>query len=127
MFILERQLGPLQAESMSGKEIKTDLSHDKSIAHIENETQTRAQEIVDRAIERGLFGDHVLGRTPEKSMQARLSMDILRGPEDGRPTEGEHTIGDMVEHAARAGVSVPILCAARCNLQAYEISRGARP
>jgi predicted NUDIX family phosphoesterase len=97
MFILERQLGPPQAESMSGKEIKTDLSHDKSIAHIENETQTflrvaeivladtlvplRAQEIVDRAIERGLFGDHVLGRTPEKSMQARLSMDILRGPE----------------------------------------------
>lgn len=82
---------------MSGKKIKTDLSDYKSIAHIENDTQTflrvaeivladtllplRAQEIVDRAIERGLFGDHVLGRTPEKSMQARLSMDILRGPE----------------------------------------------
>jgi predicted NUDIX family phosphoesterase len=37
----------------------------------------KAREIVDRGIERGLFGDHVLSRTPEKSMQARLSMDIL--------------------------------------------------
>jgi hypothetical protein len=37
----------------------------------------KAREIVDRGIERGLFGDHVLSRTPEKSMQARLSTDIL--------------------------------------------------
>jgi hypothetical protein len=37
----------------------------------------KAREIVDRGIERGLFGDHILGRTPEKSMQARLSMDIV--------------------------------------------------
>jgi predicted NUDIX family phosphoesterase len=37
----------------------------------------KAREIVDRGIERGLFGDHVLSSTPEKSMQARLSMDIL--------------------------------------------------
>ncbi|WP_439407365.1 ketopantoate reductase C-terminal domain-containing protein [Bradyrhizobium sp. DASA03076] len=29
--------------------------------------------------------------------------------EAGRPTEGEHTIGDMVERAARAGVIAPIL------------------
>ena len=35
-----------------------------------------AREIVERGIERGLFGDHVLGLTPEKSMQARLSLDI---------------------------------------------------
>jgi predicted NUDIX family phosphoesterase len=39
----------------------------------------KAREIVERGIERGLFGDHVLSRTPEKSMQARLSMDILNG------------------------------------------------
>jgi len=39
----------------------------------------KAREIVERGIERGLFGDHVLSRTPEKSMQARLSMDILKG------------------------------------------------
>src|SRR5258707_13756242 len=37
----------------------------------------KAREIIDRGIERGLFGDHVLSQTPEKSMQARLSMDIL--------------------------------------------------
>ena len=36
-----------------------------------------AGEIVDRGIEQGLFGDHTMGRTPQKSMQARLSMDIL--------------------------------------------------
>jgi 2-dehydropantoate 2-reductase len=44
--------------------------------------------------------------------------------EDGRPTEGEHTIGDLVERAARGGVTTPILSAALCNLQAYEINRG---
>ena len=43
--------------------------------------------------------------------------------EDGRPTEGEHTIGDLVERAGRAGVNAPILNAARCHLQAYEINR----
>lgn len=51
---------------------------------------------------------------------------ILIDMEDGRPTEGEHTIGDMAERAARAGVNAPILSAARCNLQVYEINRGAR-
>jgi 2-dehydropantoate 2-reductase len=51
---------------------------------------------------------------------------MLIDMEEGRPTEGEHTIGDMVERAARAGVSAPILGAARCNLQVYEISRGDR-
>jgi 2-dehydropantoate 2-reductase len=43
--------------------------------------------------------------------------------EAGRPTEGEHTIGDLVERAKRHGVSTPILSAARCNLEAYEINR----
>jgi 2-dehydropantoate 2-reductase len=43
--------------------------------------------------------------------------------EDGRPTEGEHTIGDLVERATRRGVSTPILSAALCNLQAHEINR----
>jgi predicted NUDIX family phosphoesterase len=44
----------------------------------------KAREIVERAIERGLFGDHVLSRTPEKSMQARLSTDILNGANRSR-------------------------------------------
>jgi 2-dehydropantoate 2-reductase len=52
---------------------------------------------------------------------------ILIDMEGGRPIEGEHTIGDMVEHAARLDVPVPILRAARCNLQVYEINRSNRP
>jgi predicted NUDIX family phosphoesterase len=67
----------------------------QSVEHLEGEQQTylrvaeivlanalrplKVREIVERGIERGLFGDHVLSRTPEKSMQARLSMDILKG------------------------------------------------
>jgi 2-dehydropantoate 2-reductase len=51
---------------------------------------------------------------------------MLIDMEDGRPTEGEHTIGDLVERALRGGVSAPILSAALCNLQAYEISRNSR-
>jgi 2-dehydropantoate 2-reductase len=42
--------------------------------------------------------------------------------EDGRPTEGEHTIGDLVEHAMKANIGAPLLTAARCNLQTYEIT-----
>jgi 2-dehydropantoate 2-reductase len=48
---------------------------------------------------------------------------ILIDMEQGRPTEGEHTIGDLVERAKQRGVAVPILTAARCNLQAYEVNR----
>jgi 2-dehydropantoate 2-reductase len=48
---------------------------------------------------------------------------MLIDMEDGRPTEGEHTIGDLVERAARGNVNAPILSAALCNLQAYEINR----
>ena len=48
---------------------------------------------------------------------------LLIDMEDGRPTEGEHTIGDMVRYAAGANVSAPLLNAALCNLQIYEINR----
>lgn len=48
---------------------------------------------------------------------------ILVDMEEGRTTEGEHTIGDLVDRARRRGLAVPILTAARCNLQAYEIGR----
>jgi len=55
----------------------------------------KAREIVERGIEQGLFGDHVMGRTPEKSMQARLSMDILgKGHQSGfaRTSKGRFTL-----------------------------------
>ena len=48
---------------------------------------------------------------------------LLIDMEDGRPTEGEHTVGDLAGRAASAGISTPLLTAARCNLQAYEINR----
>ena len=51
---------------------------------------------------------------------------ILVDMEEGRPTESEHTIGDLVERATRRGVAVPILTAALCNLQAYELGRVLR-
>jgi predicted NUDIX family phosphoesterase len=55
----------------------------------------KAREIVDRGIDQGLFGDHVMSRTPEKSMQARLSIDILtRGPQSlfARTSKGRFTV-----------------------------------
>jgi 2-dehydropantoate 2-reductase len=48
---------------------------------------------------------------------------LLIDMEGGRPTEGEHTIGDLAERAIRRGTPAPLLNAARCNLQAYEINR----
>lgn len=48
---------------------------------------------------------------------------ILVDMEGGRPTEGEHTIGDLVERARRHRISTPILVAALCNLQIYEALR----
>lgn len=65
------------------------------------------------AIVRGLFAQ------PDSTYGPSMLIDM----EDGRPTEGEHTIGDLVRHAAQKNISVPILTAALCNLQAYEINR----
>jgi 2-dehydropantoate 2-reductase len=48
---------------------------------------------------------------------------ILVDMEQGRTTEAEHTIGDLVDRTNRRGIAVPILTAARCNLQTYEINR----
>jgi 2-dehydropantoate 2-reductase len=45
---------------------------------------------------------------------------MLHDIENGRPTEGEHIIGDLVRRADRLGVEVPLLRAALCNLQIYE-------
>ena len=46
--------------------------------------------------------------------------------ENGRPTEAEHIVGDLVNRADRLGVDTPILRAALCNLQIYEARRSAR-
>jgi len=46
--------------------------------------------------------------------------------ENGRQTEAEHIVGDLVNRADRLGVNVPILRAALCNLQIYEARRRAQ-
>jgi 2-dehydropantoate 2-reductase len=51
---------------------------------------------------------------------------MLTDIENGRPTEGEHIIGDFVRRADRHAIEVPILRAALCNLQIYEARRRAR-
>jgi len=58
--------------------------------------------------------------------ESKYRPSMLVDMEEGRPTEGGHTIGDLVERAARRGVAAPILTAALCNLQAYELGRLAR-
>jgi 2-dehydropantoate 2-reductase len=50
---------------------------------------------------------------------------ILGDMEKNRPTEAEHTIGDMVDRALRHGINAPILTAARCNLEVYEAQQRA--
>jgi 2-dehydropantoate 2-reductase len=63
-----------------------------------------------------------------RGIYARLGFDyrpsIAVDLEAGRPTEGEHTIGDLVRRADRRGVDVPILRAALCCLQIHEARRG---
>ena len=64
----------------------------------------KAREIVDRGVERGLFGDHVLSRTPEKSMQARLSMDIIKKGSNSRfarTARGRFTLRSKINPAAK--------------------------
>jgi 2-dehydropantoate 2-reductase len=60
-------------------------------------------------------------------LYSRLGSDyrpsIAVDMEAGRPTEGEHTIGDLVRRAERRGLDTPILRAALCNLQIYEALR----
>jgi 2-dehydropantoate 2-reductase len=65
------------------------------------------------SILRGMFS------VPESIYGPSMLIDM----EQGRPTEAEHTIGDLVERAARRCIGAPILGAALCNLQAYEINR----
>jgi 2-dehydropantoate 2-reductase len=62
---------------------------------------------------RGLFSK------PNSTYGPSLLIDM----EDGRTTEGDHTIGDLVERASRRNIGTPLLSAALCNLQAYEINR----
>jgi predicted NUDIX family phosphoesterase len=100
------------------------IPHDE---HVEQERQTylrvaeivlakalsplKAREIVERGIERGLFGDHVLSRTPEKSMQARLSMDILNqlgASKFARTSRGRFTLRSKLAESAKLTEEPPL-------------------
>jgi 2-dehydropantoate 2-reductase len=48
---------------------------------------------------------------------------MLRDIEAGRPTEGEHILGDMLRRARAAGLDTPRLALARMHVQAYEVRR----
>lgn len=61
------------------------------------------------------------GALSQTSTDSRVS--ILIDMDEGRPTEGEQTIGDLVVRASKRGIAAPILTAALCNLQVYEINR----
>jgi 2-dehydropantoate 2-reductase len=69
-----------------------------------------------REVIRNLFADQA----------SQYGPSILIDMEQGRPTEVEHTIGDMVQRATSAGVDAPILTAALCNLQICESERQLR-
>ncbi len=76
----------------------------------EASSSLRAREIVDRGIDRGLFGDHPLSLTPEKSMQARLSMDILnRGSNSkfARTGRGQFTLRSKIDSLNTSKQLVP--------------------
>lgn len=66
----------------------------------------------------------VRGAFSQPDSNSRVSMQI--DMDEGRPTEGEQTIGDLVERARQRGIAIPILTAAICNLQIYEINRAQR-
>jgi 2-dehydropantoate 2-reductase len=54
---------------------------------------------------------------------SRAAPSMLFDIENGRPTEGDHVVGDLVRRADRLGVEAPLLRAALCNLQIYEAGR----
>jgi 2-dehydropantoate 2-reductase len=67
--------------------------------------------------------DIVLGMWGKQGSDYGPSM--LHDMENGRPTEGEHIIGDLVRRADRLNIDVPILRAALCNIQIYEARRAS--
>ena len=83
------------------------------------------------------FGDQTLGARVRgfdgdflRALYSWLGSDyrpsIAVDMEAARPTEGEHTIGDLVRRSDRRGIDTPILRAALCNLQIYEARRSAQ-
>jgi len=68
--------------------------------------------------------------TPIKALLTQknslLEASMRRDMEQGRATEADHVVGDMLRRARTAGVESGLLQAAYCSLQAYEHARMAR-
>lgn len=110
---LTRSRAGMIARSAAGADFVS-LVIDEVASVVEGEAGSAAPRQVADII-RGLFAQ------PDSTYGPSILIDM----EEGRTTEGEHTIGDLVERAKRRHLHVPILTAARCNLQAYEIKRAA--
>ena len=54
-----------------------------------------------------------------------FAASMLRDIEAGRPTEGEHVIGDLVRRAAARGIATPMLRCALATIETYEAKRQA--
>ena len=52
-----------------------------------------------------------------------FATSMLRDVEDGKPTEGAHIVGDLVDRAEAKGIDTPILRCARTALEVYEAKR----
>jgi len=67
--------------------------------------------------------------TPIKALLTQrnslLEASMRRDMEQGRATEADHVVGDMLRRARAAGVECELLQAAYCSLQAYEHQRTA--
>jgi 2-dehydropantoate 2-reductase len=67
--------------------------------------------------------------TPSKAILTQknslLEASMRRDLEQGRATEADHVVGDMLRRAEAAGVESGLLKAAFCSLQAYEHARTA--
>lgn len=50
---------------------------------------------------------------------------MLRDIEAGRPTEGDHILGDLLRRGRAAGIAAPLLALAHTHVQAYEARRRA--
>lgn len=91
------------------------------------------------AFMRGLYGEtraiaQAAGHLPGEAAQAEAlalltdpgsasTASMLRDIEAGRPTEGDHILGDMARRGRAAGLAAPLLGLALTHVQAFEIRR----
>lgn len=74
---------------------------------------------------------HAAGHAPGEAAQAEAlalltdansasTASMLRDIEAGRPTEGDHILGDLLRRGRAAGIAAPLLALAHTHVQAYE-------